>query len=337
MERNVRSWPFASTSIWNMPIGSGANYVPAELYIPNRFTTDEDILILRPDAPLTDIYYTDIAWGDAARVYGSRCERKGDLLSSVPIPPDFVFFPPKGEIPNAALTALMPDGRTLVQGSPFSRCYANGYGTMRYANLKEMRDIYGDGMEGAHGGSGLAGMGGTIRMGELLPGSVIRHVLKINVWAAKDLSYNQDDTPGYRWPAKRADSYAQEGYGGSNPAVEMGALVALKPDFDETALATEPSKILARAFKDYGAYIVNDTHWDASAVVIEVGPAGDVRDEFFDAYGYALRVANSTSPWYQDLKTIFTNLHVVDNNSESNIGGGGIPRQPMAPEIQPIG
>src|SRR5882762_11010710 len=28
-------WPFASTSPWNMPIGSGAQYVPINLAVPN--------------------------------------------------------------------------------------------------------------------------------------------------------------------------------------------------------------------------------------------------------------------------------------------------------------
>ena len=38
--------------------------------------------------------------------------------------------------------------------------------------------------EGAHGGSGLSSIGGTIRLGELVPGGVIRHALKINPYNA---------------------------------------------------------------------------------------------------------------------------------------------------------
>ena len=337
-ERDVRTWPFSETSIWNMPVGSDANYIPAELEIPSRFTTDEDIIILKPSAPITPIYYTDISWGDEARVYGARCERQGELLATVPIPTNYLFFPPEGETPNAGMAALMSDGRSLFQGQPFSRCYAGDYGTMTYAQ-SELQDIYGDGYYGAHGGSGLSAIGGTIRLGELLPNSVIRHALKINVWAARNLSYNDDATPGYRWPALRSDGYAQEVYGGTNVAMEMGALLALRPDFNESSLQTMPGQIIARALKDYGAYIVEDTYWDASALIVETGPDGDVREEFLATYGYDIRVSDNSSGeganWYQDLSTIFENLNVINNNSEFNIGGGGTPQQPMAPPFQP--
>jgi hypothetical protein len=45
-------------------------------------------------------------------------------------------------------------------------------------------DVLGDGMYGAHGGSGLSAMGGSIRKGELLPATgAIAHALKVELWA----------------------------------------------------------------------------------------------------------------------------------------------------------
>ena len=35
--------------------------------------------------------------------------------------------------------------------------------------------------------------------------------------------------------------------------------------------------------------------------------------------------------WVNDMARVFTSLHVVDNNDERSIGGGGILRQPCAP------
>ena len=120
--------------------------------------------------------------------------------------------------------------------------------------------ITGDGIRGAHGGSGMSSIGGTIRLGELVPNGIIRHALKVNLYAQKYLAYNEDETPGYRWPAIRADGYANEStYGGPNPALEMGALLALLPNFDVNSLQTEPGRIIATAFINYGGYVVDDT------------------------------------------------------------------------------
>jgi hypothetical protein len=35
--------------------------------------------------------------------------------------------------------------------------------------------------------------------------------------------------------------------------------------------------------------------------------------------------------WVRDLDRIFANVHVVTNNGSDSIGGGGTPRQPLAP------
>jgi hypothetical protein len=45
-------------------------------------------------------------------------------------------------------------------------------------------NVLGDEMYGAHGGSGLSAMGGSIRKGELLPATgAIAHALKVELWA----------------------------------------------------------------------------------------------------------------------------------------------------------
>jgi hypothetical protein len=42
-----------------------------------------------------------------------------------------------------------------------------------------------------------------------------------------------------------------------------------------------------------------------------------------------------TTDWAHDMSVIFLHLAVVDNNSPTTIGGGGTPRQPLAPAIAP--
>ena len=57
-KRDPLKQPFSSKSIWNMPIGENAVFVHAQLEkaIAAGMTIDEDIIVMRPDAPLTEIF-----------------------------------------------------------------------------------------------------------------------------------------------------------------------------------------------------------------------------------------------------------------------------------------
>ncbi len=343
LTRDPFKQPFASTSIWNMPIGDEAVYVPANIKKATQWgmTVDEDILILAPDAPLTDIYYNGAGWSKQ-----DRCVAEGGVLLRAPIPVDFVLPHVLPHTPNNSTAILMPDRRTLKQHQPFHRCASNGLAVTQY--LYPDADLYGDGIRGAHGGSGLSSIGGTLRLGELIPGGTIRHALKINLFAARNLYYAADDPdgqPGYRWPAVQCDGYANDPnssirYGGQNLALQMGALLALHKEVDlagnELGLETEPAKMLAQALQDYGAYVVDDTAWDVYGLAVEWGPDGLVTDEFQKAWGFSMTPQSRNTPWVRDMDRIFTNLYVIDNNGPQRIGGGGKPRQPLAaPLIEP--
>jgi hypothetical protein len=106
----------------------------------------------------------------------------------------------------------------------------------------------------------------------------------------------------------------------------MGSLLALPPsiDINNMSLETEPDKIIAKAFQDYGAYIVDDPYWDVTAFITEFSPQGRVIDEFESMWGMPMEVGgpSSTNAWSRDVARIITNAHVVDNNSPDNIGGG---------------
>ena len=326
--RYVYQWPFAQDSIWNTPIGSNAQYVSAGIGAPTQkgMTADEDVIVLTPEAPLTPVYRNNVGWSDSTP--GARCSIQGDKITDLPIPPDFLVKHRSGT-PNMSAAVLKSDGRTLHQSQPFHRCEEGKYATSKYTFPEA--DIYGDGIKGAHGGSGMSSLGGTIRVGELVPNGVIHHALKLNLYGNKYLAYNDDGTPGYRWPAVKADSYAQKSYGGVVPELEMGALLALKPDFDLNSLNTEPGRIIAQAFQDYGGYVVDDTAWDVYALETEISPEGRVLENFLQTWGFRFTETSLEHPWSVDMRTIFTNLQVVDNNAPNQIGGGGKPRQTLAP------
>jgi hypothetical protein len=339
--RDAKKWPFSQQSIWNMPIGDSAVYVHANLQqaLEQGMTIDEDIIIMKDDAPVTGIYRNNAGW-DRNK---DRCVIEGELLFSAPIPGEFVVSRENwdGLTPNSGVAVLMPDGRTIKQTQPFARCTAGEPATSRY--MFEDQDLYGEGMYGAHGASKLSAVGGALRMGDLRPGTgPVHHVLKVNVYAAKNLFYDQE-TKGYRWPAKSADSYAPGNYGTkrSVPPVRectMGALLALPAswDLDTMGFETEPARILAETFQKYGAYVVDDTAWDVYAIITEWGPDGRFTDQFMEDWGFSMKQSGKNHAWSRDMDRIFLNLHVVDNNSPSSIGGGGKPLAPLAPPFEII-
>jgi len=336
--RDPLVWPFSRDSIWNLPIGSNARYVWGGIRHATSmaYFTDADILVLEPSAPATTVYANSDDWGA-----GTRCSAQGGALFTAPIPADFVVpgshqGSPDGDTPNAAAAILAADGHTIIQTQPFARCGGQSP-TSHYMFRSE--DLYGTGETGSHGGSGLSALGGTVRLGELVPGGTIRHSLKLNI----DSANFYPGFGGYRWPAWKSDA-GGAGYGGSIPEVRMGSLLAPKADFPTNTLETEPGKILAAAFRDYGGYIVDTSGWSIYNFVTERSPAGSVQDEFNKVWGYPLNAGVGANGWARDLDKIFTNLYVVDSwdkatwltvsASNGTVGVGlGIPRVPWAPEF----
>ena len=319
-------WPFSQDSIWNLPIGSDAQYVPANLPKATYASVDNDLLFIIPaNSPLRPLYNPG-SWTN-------RCSGT-TTYESIPIPddlivPDAINTETKYYTPNNAAALLQPDGRTVMQLEPMARCVKGGsvYG---YHHPKPDIDIYGQGIYGSHLGSGLSAIGGTIRKGELTGSDPIRHVLKIELWE-KYLNYKPTSpTPGYRWPADRADSHASSIYKGKNPQLVMGSLLAIPPNVteDSLGLSTPAGKKLFHALQDYGGYQVDATGADNYAIAVEQG----VEDEFKAAYGYDFSAsANSNNPFYEDFMKLFQTLNIITNNSPNSVGGGGRRRAPLAP------
>lgn len=336
-KRDPLLWPFAANSIWNTPIGSNAKYVDAKLEKPVEgiITVDEDLIVMTPDAPLLEVYESNAQW-DRTK---NRCVKTGKLLGKFPIPPSFIVSPQTwdGIVPNSGIAILMPDKKTIVQGQPFAFCPENGYATVLKL-FKYENNIYGDGMYGAHGGSKLSAIGGTLRNHDLTPTSgPIRHAMKINICGAKNMYYDTE-TKGFRWPAVSSDDYAGKKYGTlrKTPAVKecrMGTLMAIPANLNlnELGFETVPARILAQAFQNFGAYVVDDSGWDVFAIETEWSPSGRFTEEFRKNWGFDFIVYKESTPWSRDISKIYNALHVVDNNSADNVGGGGKRRAPLAP------
>ncbi|NBD32138.1 MAG: hypothetical protein GVY17_03995 [Cyanobacteria bacterium] len=325
--REAWEWPFSAESIWNLPLGNNAVYEPANLKTGKATKADVELLYqVSENDPLTRLY--------APGSWTNRCSGTNSPTGN---PADEIYIRfPEDEIvgdanpphtPNNTTSILQPDGETIRSVSPLARCEAGG---PVYGWYYGEENIYGMGITGSHGGSKLSGLGGSIRLGELTNNDPIRHALKINVFANKYLHYDQSDpTPGYRWPASRADGYAAGRYGGSNEDFEMGSLLAIPQNVTPESLGIEslPALKLFYALQDYGAYVVDDTAWDVTAFNLQKG----VKDEFEQTYGYQFGTNDANSQWFQEYYALVESLHLVTNNSSSTIGGGGSRVAPLAP------
>ncbi len=321
-------WPFAATSIWNMPIGSNAILEKANFRSEYCITIDDEYLVKVPaGSPIVEVY-SPSSWRQ--RWPGNKYE------GTMQIPADFYLADStSNSTPNNCAAFLMPDGRTIRQLEPCCRLETGNARIVGYLH-DEDQDIYGEGIKGTHYGSGLSAIGGSIRLGELTSDEPIRHALKLNVYAKNYLYYDQNAKKGYIWPADRHDSYAgnssnNNAYGGTNPKLRMGTLLTIPQNVtpESLGITTKPGKKLFYALQNYGCYIVDDSAWSCYAWSAEAG----VRDEVQNKLGIDIDTTSTSSSYYKDCIALITNLYIVTNNSPTSIGGGGTPCKPLAPDF----
>ncbi len=320
-------WPFAATSIWNMPIGSGAKLQKANFGEENYISIDDEYLVKVPAGSPTVDVYSPSSW--QTRWPGDR------KLGTMQVPADFYLADARqNSTPNNCAAFLMPDGRTIKQLEPTCRLETGNARIVGWLHSED-QDIYGDGILGTHYGSGLSAIGGSIRKGELTSNEPIKHAIKLNVWCKKYVNYDYSTQKGYMWPADRNDSYATSGgnaYGGTNPNLKMGTLLTIPKNVTAESLGikTAVGKKLFYALQNYGCYIVDDSAWSCYAWSAEAG----VVDEVQAKYGINLNTNNKSDSYYQDSMKLIQSLYIVTNNSPTSIGGGGTPCKPLAPDFK---
>lgn len=343
--------PFASDSIWNTPLGRDADLVDAGLEVPKNAGGDPTYIVRTTSAdPVRPVYATN------HNFEGGRCSRERDTGIRVRVPDSF-FLPDATEnsTPNNWVTFVDPDGYTLRGFSASARCLHDsagrqpgdpGYGTPpidytfyaepnEYSDGPEVQDLRGPGLFGPRGATAMSALGGALRPGELLGPDPIGHVLALEVWAERNLHYSPGDGDehsaepgqGFRWPANRADSYAEEEYGGSNPRTVMGSLLAVPRSLtpEEAGVTTEAGRKIFAALQTYGAYIVADTYWDSVALAFDQAAMEEYRLSTSNEFG-----VDETGA---ELRRMTGLLMVVDDNAPSRIGGAG-PR--LAPPTPPL-
>lgn len=153
-----------------MPIGAGAQFVSANIYSaalggpPQSFHNDQDFFIAATASDPVTPWMNQGDWSG-----GDKCAVTGPQATAVPFPANFTT---SCVLNNNAAALLLPDNETLVQMQPLYRGTPGSPILARYQEgcpvpFPWTTNITGPGPWGAHGGSGLSSIGGTIRQGEL--------------------------------------------------------------------------------------------------------------------------------------------------------------------------
>ena len=328
--RDKYTWPFSRYSPWNMPIGDKADLKPAGL--PNNypeFVIETNFISVDQSAPVKTATNTNSNQSYQVHVTNSLESAIGGKEGNF-----------SG---NKCAAFLNADNTTINMGQP---AWFEG-GSVKWAFECSFQGdngsgwsgppitITGDGIRGCQGGSGMSGLGGAIRAGELSSDQPIRHALKILVYCHETCAPYQNK--GYRWPAVKADDYWQHGnnswcpqcgpqnYAGNVPDVTMGSLLTLKADEDLSWVTDPRAKKVAEAIKTYGIYIVDDSATNKFHIAADV-------ETMMQDFGGDSFLSNSTNRTFRDeLLALMPKLQVVANNAPTAIGGGGNPRACLAP------
>ena len=355
--------------------------------MPTNFHNDQDFIIRTAETDPVTPWQNQGDWGKPTHCkiqhnknFGKPCSDDSELIDSCTA---HIRFPEKwtsasdcdgpptstggncrsaaNQSNNNAMAVLLPDNITLLQMQPVYRC---GWGQpilARWGNKTDggpqrfdnLTSILGDGTGGAHGGSGLSSIGGSIRLGELLPGhGSINHALKLEVanwwyYGGKQLQPRTEDNGGrtqYLWPATGSNegfdtkTGKSDSYRGTNPYVAPGSLLAIPKTLEkEVKVKTLIGKKVKDALINYGGYIVDGTGPGVSghnmvALCMDALVNSEMRHHYNFSMTYPHGVASGTDV-YSDLLSIFQNLHAVANNGPKTIGGGGVPLKPRKPPI----
>jgi hypothetical protein len=299
--RDAFLWPFDAASPWNRPIGAGA-----------RFSGPSDPMTL------------DLLAGPNAIIHAGTWSMP--IFLAAPADPvlsvhdsenhrDFRAHIPPGARPDPMgdghLFVVDPSRHTALEMYRARRQADGGWLTIRSFVV----DLHGPGMflrDGRFPGvraMDASGMGGIIRAWEVA-NHHIGHTLTFLLppWRLRH---------GPVWPSGREDFWGFRDYRGHVP---IGTLIAIPPDVDVTKLGLTPDGlVLAHALQDYGAYCDDSVGTDGMALSAEA----------------AAEPLPALAAMRHDFPRIRRSLRAVLNNGVNSPGGGGAPRQPPAPPLDP--
>jgi hypothetical protein len=308
--RSQYAWPFAWNACWNIPISTSATYAATGILTTYDYSTEAYCVENNSVSTAFPVKTFSGSYDGSISVY---CD------------PSMVGTGAW----NDTCAFLRTDGDSVAQGQTLELT-AGGSPSIGGSGDYVVPDVSittGTGNPGAHGGSSLSCLGGTITKAEVLA-KYIPHAMKVGY---NGLMYYSSAGSGWQWPAANADGeYNVPGtgnyYGGSNPHIVEGALLALPPSINPATRYSDPLVIaIATAMQNYGAYICDNTASGAgnSTSFIEMN---------YDAAPYWTGTGTFTS----DLLKMHEDLQVVTNSSAATPGGGALGTQRLAAFAPPF-
>lgn len=310
--RDPAQQPFAADSVWNTPIGSGAQFAAVQ---PGGMDLATGVMVVNASLSHPILHTT-------------TNDPVGNLhVLRTPTPFATVRIPSAlGTAPGGRHVFLvLPDGTTVLEIHSPRRV-----GPDVHANSVVRADLRGSGIPPEYRsatGSGLTPLGGSIRRGELKAG--IPHL--IGAVVPLEAATVKPDGTAHVWPAGwsqagDANAAAQMARAGN---VHVGSLLAIPPGVDIAKLAAPgtPAHAIVRAMQDYGV-LVKDTfdgtyfnEWQREGAPHLIFCVEDLFN------------GDAPRDLAQQLAPAVRELRVVTNHGPNSIGGGGARRLPAAPAI----
>jgi hypothetical protein len=230
--RNAGLHPFASSSIWNSAIGSGAKFQAKTDWRTASFLSGKPVINRDPWS------ITVVRAKSTDPLVTLEAVRNG-TKHKIRIPAN--TKPTGGS--DMHVTIISPDGKTAYD--TFKMAKINS--TLWRAQVVNPTDLKGSGINYGTRAAGVPAFAGLIRAHELAA-KKIPHALAIAI-------PNELLKSGHIWPAKREDTNAASAYKGGVP---MGTLLAIPGSVDVSSMGLSPEGLaLAKALQNYGAYVVD--------------------------------------------------------------------------------
>lgn len=321
VERDPAGQPFATSSIWNTPLGLGAIFQagsdPETAMLRNENTGGPGASYAWIDSDSIGIYPADTGDSEALWSFDTR-SATAPWPEGGPIQNGVISFPTPSNVTFGGVDrysiVILPDGKTAYEVWKGAATGDGGYHTRYIVRT----DLTGPGIaSGDHRSEGIraAGMsllGGLIRCAELANGDIPHGIAMVLSTAQLRAGATVDSQKV--WPASTTDHDGQNAYAGLVP---MGALIAIPPSvrLDDLSLSAE-GLALARAFQQFGGYVVDTAGKTMSIATTEKGCP-----------------ATAITHLQQDKRTILKRLALVTNNSSAEPGGPGDRIVPPPPQL----
>ena len=282
--------PFASTSVWNTAIGSGATFEAKTGPRTASFLTAKPVIN-------SATWSTPVFRATSTDVLATLKSVRTNQQWTIRIPSTATGALGTGGYADGHATIVQPDGRTSYDTYKLRKVSS----TVWEAQVAKVTDLHGTGTHLGVRAAGTPMLAGLIRAHELRD-LKINHALAVAV-------PNTVLKSGFVWPAKSQDTDGATAYAGQVP---MGSLLAIPGSVNVSALGLSPEGLaLGKALQNYGAYVVDRAGMDALYCETSCDPT-------------------ATARMATDWKVLQGHMRAVTNGTATTVAGGGTPRLPAA-------